>query len=151
MACIPPSATAFSAPSATLRYPPPFLQARSTRGQEIGIVLPNNQRQHRTLHTQKDVGPTVGRMRLLATHRIGPYRRILPRSGGARALRRAFPQALPRSRHPPRLPGILSLSLALALSLSISVSLALSLSLSLFVSLVFIALEPQGPTHGRVV
>jgi len=24
---------------------------------EIGILLPNNQRQHRTLHTQKDVLP----------------------------------------------------------------------------------------------
>jgi len=24
---------------------------------EIGVLLPNNQRQHRTLHTQKDVRP----------------------------------------------------------------------------------------------
>ena len=27
------------------------------RGKEIGILLPNNQRQHRTLHTQKDALP----------------------------------------------------------------------------------------------
>ena len=28
----------------------------------IGILLPNNQRQHRTLHIQKDGGPTGGSM-----------------------------------------------------------------------------------------
>ena len=34
-----------------------FSKKRFISCEEIGILLPNNQRQHRTLHTQKDVLP----------------------------------------------------------------------------------------------
>ena len=68
-------------------------------GRETGIVLPNNQRQHRTLHILKDVRcPThcASRGRFLAPQRrtclyrgtllirhtplLGPYRRTIPRA-----------------------------------------------------------------------
>ena len=41
----------------TQRYRARETAARITRRVEIGVLLPNNQRQHRTLHVQKDVLP----------------------------------------------------------------------------------------------
>ena len=45
-----------------VRVPPERLRSvpsvnRGVRQREIGILLPNNQRQHRTLYIQKDVLP----------------------------------------------------------------------------------------------
>ena len=52
------------------------------RRDEICILLPNNQRQHRTVHAQKSVLPYRGTPLIRKLTAPGPYRRPIPRVSG---------------------------------------------------------------------